>query len=95
MPEPPSFLAGYALDEWHRIGPEVLRLGLLTVIDLAALAAYCQAYARWQTAEETLAEMAKRDETTGALLIKDVAGNARQNPLVSIACKAAADMVRF
>jgi phage terminase small subunit len=40
--------------------------------------------------------MAQRDETTGALLVRDATtGNPRQNPLVSIARKAAADMVRF
>src|SRR5262249_36255440 len=29
-PQPPGCLTGYALDEWHRLAPELHRLGLLT-----------------------------------------------------------------
>lgn len=36
--------------------PELARLGLLTKVDRTALAAYCQAYARWREAEEILQE---------------------------------------
>ena len=50
-PEPPALLKREALEEWHRLAPELERLGLLTVIDGAALAAYCQAYRRWIQAE--------------------------------------------
>ena len=32
-------------------------VGLLTEADVASLAAYCQAYGHWHTAEETLARM--------------------------------------
>jgi P27 family predicted phage terminase small subunit len=95
VPEPPSFLTGYAQDEWWRVAPELHRLKLLTVLDIGPLAAYCQAYGCWRTAGEALAAMAKRDEATSALLIKDVAGNARANPLVRIAARAADDMVSF
>ncbi len=70
------------------------RLGLLTVIDIAPLAAYCMAYKRWRTAEETLAAMADRDPTTRALLVKGTDCNARTNPLVAVAARAADDMVR-
>jgi len=60
-PEPPGCLSGYALDEWHRIGPELHRLGLLTNLDTAALGAYCGAYGRWRLAEELLAKTAEKD----------------------------------
>ena len=40
--------------EWDRIAPELLRLGLLTVLDGAALGAYCQTFSLWQQAEELL-----------------------------------------
>jgi P27 family predicted phage terminase small subunit len=95
MPEPPSFLAPYARDEWWSTGPELFRLGLLTAVDLMIFSAYCQSYARWRQAEELLLEMAKRDPVTSGLLIKRADGNASQNPMVRIAANAAADMVRY
>jgi P27 family predicted phage terminase small subunit len=95
VPEAPEFLPRYARDEWHRVAPELYRLGLLTLVDVTALAAYCDAYGRWRTASEALAKMAERDATCRALLVKNADGNARQNPLVKIAARAAADMLRF
>jgi P27 family predicted phage terminase small subunit len=55
--EPPDFLSAYARDEWRRVAPELHRLGLVTTLDVALLAVYCTAYARWRTAEELLAGM--------------------------------------
>jgi P27 family predicted phage terminase small subunit len=94
-PDAPSYLVGYACDEWYRLAPELHRLGLLTLLDVTALAAYCWAYMHWPTAEEALARMAERDQTTSGLLVKRADGNAGQNPLLSISRKAAADMVRY
>jgi P27 family predicted phage terminase small subunit len=68
---------------------------MLTGLDRAALAAYCQAYGRWITAERALGEMAKRDQLTAGLLVKTTNGNAIQNPLVGTANKAMSDMVRY
>jgi P27 family predicted phage terminase small subunit len=95
IPQPPEFLARYAREEWYRVAPELYRLGLLTLVDVTALAAYCDAYGRWRTASEALAKMAERDATGRALLVKNADGNARQNPLVKIAANAAKDMLRF
>lgn len=95
VPEPPPFLTGYGRDEWWRVAPQLYRLGLLTALDVAVLAAYAQAYASWRLAEESLAEMAKRDPVTSGLLIKTSSGDAAQNPLVGIARRAASDMVRY
>jgi len=53
-PECPEWLHPIAQREWKRIEREFSELGLLTAPDMAALAAYCQAYARWRTAEETV-----------------------------------------
>jgi len=39
--------------------------------------------------------MAAKDELNAALMIKTTSGNAIQNPLVGIANKAKADMVRY
>jgi P27 family predicted phage terminase small subunit len=94
-PDPPPFVTGYAQDEWWRTAPELHRLGLLTVLDVAALAAYCMAYKLWRAAEETLTRMVDSDPVTHALLVKSMDGNPRRNPLVKIASDAGADMVRY
>jgi P27 family predicted phage terminase small subunit len=94
LPTPPSILVGDALDEWNRVSVELYRLGCLTGLDRAALAAYCQAYGRWVAAERALEEIA-RQNPLASLMIKTSNGNAIQNPLVGIANRAAADMVRY
>jgi P27 family predicted phage terminase small subunit len=85
-PEPPPFLSAYAATEWRRIAPELHWLGLLTVVDVAPFAAYCQAFAKWRQALESL-------EGTGLLVTAD--GITRAHPLVLIARQAAADMLKF
>ena len=40
-----------ALAEWNRVVPHLLRLGLLTAVDGAALEAYVKCYSRWRAAE--------------------------------------------
>lgn len=95
IPSPPHELSDDAKVEWGRVADRLYRAGTLTEVDRAALGAYCQAYGRWIHAERTLAKMAENDKATGGLLIKTSNGNAIQNPLVGIANKAAADMVRY
>jgi P27 family predicted phage terminase small subunit len=63
-PDRPSFLDRDARDEWDRIMPELLRLGIITKIDGSALAAYCINYSRWKKAEEALAKKTKLTKTT-------------------------------
>ena len=53
-PKCPAWLQPEARREWRRIVPELERLGLLTLIDRVALAAYCAAYAHWREAEEIM-----------------------------------------
>ncbi|WP_256369831.1 phage terminase small subunit P27 family [Microvirga sp. KLBC 81] len=55
------------------------RLGLLTEMDRAALAAYCQAYGRWVEAERKLKET--------PLLIKLPSGYIQQSPWLAVANK--------
>lgn len=94
-PEPPPFLTSYAADEWWTIVPQLHRLGLLTTVDLPSLAAYCDAYCTWRLASEAIARMRANDPIMSGLIIKTKYGDAAQNPLVSIARKAAGDMVRY
>ena len=55
----------------------------------------CQAYGRWILAERAIAKMAEKDQLTEGLMIRTTNGNAVQNPLIGIANKAMADMVRY
>lgn len=94
-PTPPAHLSDEAKVEWGRVIAVLVQLKLMTQLDRASLAAYCQAYGRWVQAERALAAMAEKDLLTRALMIKTSGGNAIQNPLVGIANKAQADMVRY
>lgn len=53
-PSCPKHLDGEARREWNRMAKQLFDLGLLTEVDRAALAAYCQAWARWVQAEEEM-----------------------------------------
>jgi P27 family predicted phage terminase small subunit len=95
-PAPPPFLDAYATEEWLRLAAELHRMRLLTIVDLAALAAYCTAYSRWRNAEEVLKRMSDADPVMRGLIIKsNKTGSAIENPLAYIARKAAQEMLRF
>src|SRR5258708_5182575 len=47
IPRPSPILQGLARKEWWHIAPLLYDAGLLTKIDVPALATYCQCYARW------------------------------------------------
>jgi P27 family predicted phage terminase small subunit len=95
VPDPPPFITGYAADEWWRTAPELHRLGLLTRIDVPALAAYCHAFGQWRMAAESLAKMQANDPIMNGMIIKTKYGDAAMNPLVSIARKHAGDVIRY
>ena len=88
LPMPPPFLSDEAKVRWGQKVEAVHRLGLLTELDDSAFAAYCQAYGRWQQAEQALKEMSMQDAQTRALMMHTKNGNAVQNPLVGTANKA-------
>lgn len=94
-PTAPEFLNTDAKVEWGRVVGTLYRAGLMTELDRAVLAAYCQAYGRWAQAERALMRMADKDEFNRALMVKTHNGTAMQNPLVGTANKAKADMVRY
>ncbi len=51
LPTVPPHLSDEAKVEWGRLANELYSLGLLTRIDRAGLAAYCQVYSDWVEAE--------------------------------------------
>jgi P27 family predicted phage terminase small subunit len=94
-PNPPAFLSEDAVNEWWRVAPELHALGLLTILDVQPLAAYCMAYAHWMAAEQALAQMAAEDPRFNGMMITGSTGSLLANPLVKIARNAAARMLRF
>ena len=46
----PSHLNAEAKKEWRRLSKVLIEMGVLTELDTAAFAGYCQAYARWKEA---------------------------------------------
>lgn len=101
MPEPPDTLCAIARQEWLEIAPGLAAMGVLTTVDKAVLAAYCQAYADWYRAREGLNEwldLVAADENGH---ISDVYcsptrdGGFKRNALISVHNDAAVLMVRF
>lgn len=43
----PEWLSPAAKTEWRRVAPQLARIGLLTGLDRAVLAGYCDSYATW------------------------------------------------
>jgi P27 family predicted phage terminase small subunit len=95
IPDPPPFIKGYAADEWYSIATELHRLGVLTKVDTSNLAAYCFAYGTWRDAAEMIALLRDREDVSRGLLVRTSYGDAATNPLIGIARRAAADMIRF
>jgi P27 family predicted phage terminase small subunit len=69
------------------VRPHGVVIGVLTVIDRAALAAYCQCYAKWVEAERKLKETPP--------LLKTPSGYVQQSPWVAIANKQLELMGRY
>lgn len=86
---PPKWLSQAAKAEWRRLSPELVRLGLLTVLDVQPFAAYCQWYARWRRYEEKLARV--KDELVTAKRSDYV----QAHPLVSMVRSAVETMNRL
>jgi P27 family predicted phage terminase small subunit len=97
MPPIPEELDADGLKIWHEVAPELYATGVLTVIDGAALAAFCTAYSVWIKAERRLKIQARNDDNTTAegLLVKSKTGGLVQNPLLGVANVARRDMVRI
>jgi len=76
-PRCPSWLEPEAKKEWKRMAKTLETIGVLTQVDKAAFAGYCQAYARWNEAEEFLSKH--------GTIFKTPSGYIQQVPQVSIA----------
>jgi P27 family predicted phage terminase small subunit len=56
LPEAPDTLSADARPYWESIGRQLLDVGVMTRLDAAALAMYCEVYARWIDANQKLAQ---------------------------------------
>ena len=86
-PKCPTWLELEAKKEWRRASKQLEQLGILTEVDMAAFAGYCQAYARWKEAEEFISKHGS--------IIKTPSGYWQQVPQVSIASSYLKIMSRF
>lgn len=87
MPSMPKHLSAEARAEWERLGPVLVRLRLLTRLDRAAFAAYCQAWARHVQAEEEIAK--------SSLLVVTSNGYPTVGPWHTISKQAVEQMAKF
>jgi len=87
LPRCPPHLSVVARKEWRRLATPLYEIGVLTLADRAALAAYCQAWARWVEAEEQLAKTPP--------LLKTPSGYVQQSPWLTVANKQLELMGRY
>ena len=87
VPECPGHLSVLAREEWARITVELAAIGLLSRLDRAALAAYCQAWGRWVGAEKRIAKRGLTHTTPKGVLMP--------SPYLGIANRAMKQMKEF
>lgn len=86
-PPCPDHLSGDAKAEWTRIVAELMKLpGLLSRIDMAALAMYCQTYSRWAYAERKIAEAQAAGKA--GVIVSSPSGYPILSPWLSVANRA-------
>lgn len=81
-PACPRHLKGEARKEWVRLVPELEKIGLMTKVDLAAMACYCESWGLYLQALAAMARPAKKGG--GAVTVTDK-GNQIQSPWLAIA----------
>lgn len=84
-PSAPLWLSDAAKLVWAEYVDQLADVGLMTYLDVGALAAYCVTYARWQEAEQALRRMGANDPATHGYVIKTSNKNFIQNPLLNVA----------
>jgi P27 family predicted phage terminase small subunit len=87
IPACPAHLQGEAKKEWRRLTKELAAVNVVSRMDRAALAALCQAWARWVAAEEEL-------KKTGPI-VKSPSGFPIQNPYLAVANKSMEPIVKL
>lgn len=86
-PSCPKWLDKEAKREWKRLASKLELMGVLTEVDMAAFAGYCQSYARWKENEEFISK--------NGSLVRTPSGYWQQVPQVSIAQQYLKQMGRY
>lgn len=86
-PTCPKWLDPEAKKEWKRLAKKMEAMGVLTQVDMAAFAGYCQSYSRWKENEEFISK--------NGSLVRTPSGYWQQVPQVSIAQQYMKQMGRF
>jgi P27 family predicted phage terminase small subunit len=105
MPAVPTHLSDEAKVEWGRIANELHDMGVLTRLDRAALAAYCQAWSDWVEAENHLRTFGKvvhspvkttiKQKRNGQKVTETSGGYPIQSPYLAIRNKSLELMHKF
>ncbi len=64
-PPMPDWLTEDAVREWERVLPDLITLGLVSKLDMMALATYCEAVADWQRFRRKIAEFNRASDDRG------------------------------
>jgi P27 family predicted phage terminase small subunit len=88
IPSCPKHLDAEAKVEWRRITKELRAVGLLTGMDRAALAAYCQSWSRW-------AKMEALVQRVGEAILDKETGRFYTNPYLTALNQALRQMLSF
>lgn len=94
VPACPQHLGPEARAEWRRISPHLVTAGLVTELDRAALAGYCQAWGEWAVLERKVKDLIG---TNGADALVDVtpSGYKQVSALAQARDRALDRMLRF
>jgi len=85
---PPKWMSGEGRLVWDEEFPKLIRSGMITEIDVAAFAKYCQAFGRYLNAESMVAKQ-------GEVLLAPSTGFPIQNPYLAVANKAFEQMQKL
>ena len=83
----PEFLTAEAKREWRRLEDELHRIGLLTIVDRAAMAGYCQAWADFRWTIDFLRHRQK--------IVQAPSGYKQIHPVMTVRRQSAKQMLAF
>lgn len=90
IPDAPDFLTEEALREWERVCPLLQKMGLISGMYRAPLAAYCQAWGRYVHAETKIKELGDK-----AMVETTPSGYKQMGVWLQVSNRAAAEMKSF